>query len=545
MKRKTILSAITGAALLLLTAGCTNNDAAQDDNKQNPEPGTEGLTAFVIEDNDQATKGTATRTTAEYDGSGLNFFWTPGDRLWVNRATSGTPDWKQDKKNNIDGKSVDGPVLYYSARRAAKASFFFDGNFTANEYKVRYTGQNGTADKVTIAATQEQEFPGVPDHFAASGDCGVATAKRRSDKSYSFMLDHKAAYITFMPYSRQAVLNTTDLLSIKVTADKAICGQFDFNDNGIDTLSRPAATDANKSITISFGNHPYKIPYTVTPALIMVIAPGTYSKITVEYTVQGPNARKGVISKTYTNVTFTAGKNKKISQKLAVTEYTPKYYLWDAGRDYFGGRPPQYNESYGNDPKDNSDTRWYNEMEGYRDYTGNAPAVNAQNSCRYCPNVNEGLWYAQYGDPHWDKQQLWAMYGGLFTGGMWVKKQSAIVADNPGLLSSVQQMKDKAPDGTNYARVTSHTGYINHSVTQGRPEKIGDYFFLPTFGIAGGGTYGATNNGYYWLSTPVSVNGGYDLQVFPGKISVQVYNRTQARPIFNRGNEDKYRPNGL
>ena len=69
-----------GAALLLLAAACTNDNMVQDGNTPNREPGTEGnLTAFVIEDNSPEAKAAVTRTTGQYSGSGLDFYWTEDD----------------------------------------------------------------------------------------------------------------------------------------------------------------------------------------------------------------------------------------------------------------------------------------------------------------------------------------------------------------------------------------------------------------------------------------------------------------------------------
>ena len=62
---KTNILSLLAIAGLLTFAGCANDDTANKDNEQ--EPGTEGLTSFVEENN-------ATRTTAEYDNGGLNFF---------------------------------------------------------------------------------------------------------------------------------------------------------------------------------------------------------------------------------------------------------------------------------------------------------------------------------------------------------------------------------------------------------------------------------------------------------------------------------------
>ena len=63
---------IFAAAVLTFFVSCASDDTTNKQTKQ--ELGTEGLTSFV---EDEPT----TRTTAEYDGSGLNCFWTAGDRL--------------------------------------------------------------------------------------------------------------------------------------------------------------------------------------------------------------------------------------------------------------------------------------------------------------------------------------------------------------------------------------------------------------------------------------------------------------------------------
>ena len=111
-----------GPALLLLASACTNDNTERDNDTPNG-PG-KGLTAFVVEDNKPAIKGTMTRTTAEYDGSGLNFYWTAGDPLWVNKAATGTPELQQSYKSNIteqlQNSQVEGGV-----ERASKASFYF------------------------------------------------------------------------------------------------------------------------------------------------------------------------------------------------------------------------------------------------------------------------------------------------------------------------------------------------------------------------------------------------------------------------------------
>ena len=228
---KTNILSLLALAGLITFAGCANDDTANKPNEQ--EPGTEGLTSFVEE-------APATRTTGEYDGSGLNFYWTEGDRLWVNTGTALAPILTQDSKNNINSKLEPHPTMPTTAvKRVAKAKFWFAGTFTAPSYPVRYTGKNGVSNKVKIKAAQIQTVPNDASHIGEDGDCGVATATKPTGGSkYHFTLDHKAAYLTFMPHSSQGAVSQAIITQIKVTADKAICGQFDFNDNGIDINSR-------------------------------------------------------------------------------------------------------------------------------------------------------------------------------------------------------------------------------------------------------------------------------------------------------------------
>nr|WP_238300669.1 hypothetical protein [Prevotella micans] len=148
-------------ATLLLMTGCAEEAATQQDNgKSNQqEPGTKGLTAFVVEEND-----TKTRTTAEYfDNGGLNrglhYYWTAGDRLWVNNG--GT--LIQDASNTISDVLTNNTTTPGGVKRASKASFSFEGNFTAPSYPVRYTGTGSTAgDKVTIKLHNGRTCPTMP-----------------------------------------------------------------------------------------------------------------------------------------------------------------------------------------------------------------------------------------------------------------------------------------------------------------------------------------------------------------------------------------------
>ena len=541
---KTNILSLLAIAGFISFAGCASDDTANKQTEQ--EPGTEGLTSFVEEDN-------ATRTTGEYDGSGLNFFWTAGDRLWVNTGTALAPILTQDSKNNINSTLVNNPTNPSAVKRVDKAKFWFAGTYTANSYPVRYTGKNGAKDKVTIKAAQSQTIPNDASHIGEDGDFGVATAtKPAGGGQYIFTLDHKAAYITFMPYTTQAWGPNAVIQKIRVytsnTSD-ALAGTFDLADNG--TLSNPAAT--SNSVTLTVPN--FSIPSTetyATNAATMVVNPGTYNNVSIEYTLHDPATWvTGTITKIYPSVTFTAGKNKKVHTNLQVTVYPGNdYYMWDAQLHYWAGY--EWNGTNKTQPTINGATnsadapqstnitsahtsRDYNDMPGYTDATGTAPAVLPTTShFQALPNVNECLWYAQEGNPHWDNTTLWATMRHLYVGGMWFKKQSVIAAaQTPS--KTIADLKTAAPDGIDYTKSTSYAVYLNNTIPQGKPSNLNDYFYLPTLGFYTNGLL--TNVGYsgqYWSSTPLpgTTNAAYSCLFTSGQVNVTNYSRNFGYPLW-------------
>ena len=443
-----VLSLFTLAGALALTAACASEDTT---NKQEQQQETKGLTAFVVEDN-------ATRTTAEYDGSGINFYWTEGDRLWVNNGTL-----IQDASNTISDVLTNNTTTPGAVKRAAKASFSFEGTFTAQNYPVRYTGVGSTTgDKVTFKAAQNQPVANDASHIGESGDCGTAVAtKPAGDNKYHFTLDHKASYLTLLPYSTINFSTTVKLTRIKITADEALSGQFNFNDAGIDLASRPTPTPANRSITLTLaggGTNGFALPVAAAKeanAAVMVLPPGTYNNVAIEYTLYDQVTTKGTtIKKEYPTLTFTAGKNKKISTDLKQIKVlvTP--------------------------------------MGGFG---------------RNGPNTNETLWYIHRGDPHWDPTQIYAarrsagLPANICSGGIWLKKKANI----PGFSASV------APDGTNkiytdyslWDQVSNINDYAI-PLPKGIPANISNYYFMPS--VSPYGSTGVTSrygSFRYWMGT--------------------------------------------
>ena len=476
MNMKTNILSLLAFAGLLTFASCANDDTTNNDK----EPGTEGLTGFVVEEDN------ATRTTAEYDGSGLKFFWTANDRLWVNNGTL-----TQDASNNISSVLVNNPANASAVQRAAKARFWFSGTFTGTSYPVRYTGKgNADGDKVTIKAAQAQTIPNDASHIGEDGDCGIATAtKPAGDTQYHFTLDHEASYLTFMPYNAQGKLIGV-LQKIKVSADQAICGQFDFNDAGIDTGTRPAASPTTQNIELTVSG--FSIPAAATKetnAATMVIAPGVYTHFTVEYTLhdQATNIT-GTVKKNYGNVICNVGKNKKFAMNFAIPHYDNKYYMWDAAQHYWQGYEqfqPKLNKQTNNIyyPQVPTDARWFTPRLT-PDYAHNTNMIN-------CPNANAIAWYVLHGEPHWDNKTLWSTMGHLYNKGIWMKKHDKITGFG----------WETAPDGTDW-RLGKNPTLILHGTLSNTPlNSTDDYFYLPCLGRYLEGELVVGDYGLYWSNT--------------------------------------------
>ena len=483
MKINKFTSLFATCLLMGLTACSNDNVSDADSNNSAENKDLTGKTSFSSE--------AKTRTSGVYDGSGVDFYWTTNDNIWVNSGSATSPTLTASSSNNITSTT-------------ASAKFYFDGTYTAESYPVRYTGNaNTSGNTVTIATSQNQDVANNATQLGTVGDCGVGTATRQTDGSYKFTLSHKASYITFMPYySKEELAASAVVTQINVTVanGESLAGTFNFSDSGLGTANSPS-----NSVTLTLnGTTGFPIPKNADAsknAAIMVVAPGTYSTFKVTYTLyDSVTGTESTISYTYSNIKCDAGKNQKISTDLGMTTYTSRksnYYMWDAKSNYWNGyesSQPLLNNHVSTDyAKSSADSRWYNTT-----FTKNVQ-TKAINSCKDQPTFEALTWYIDGGSPQVDNKTLWVFANHLYVGGIWIKKQSKI----PGFSSTMSYP-------SRYPWISGKDIPVSVAIS-GKPEASvrSSYFYLPALGqYKDGKLIGLGVSGYYWASTPNPVNNG-------------------------------------
>ena len=486
MKINKFTSLFATCLLMGLTACSNDNISDADSGNSAKDKDLTGKTSFSI------TSEAKTRTSGVYD-SGVDFYWTTNDNIWVKSGSTLTAS----SSNNI------------TSTTAASAKFYFDGTYTAASYPVRYTGNaSSSGNTVTIATSQNQDEANNATQLGTVGDCGVGTATRQTDGSYKFNLSHEASYITFMPYySKEELAASAVVTQINVTAanGESLAGTFNFSDNGLGTA---ISSSSSNSVTLTLnGTTPttgFPIPKAATAsknAAIMVVAPGTYSTFKVTYTLyDSVTGTKSTISYTYSNIKCVAGKNQKISTDLGMATYTSrknKYYMWDAVNNYWDGHAnsqPLLNDAVSTDYATSSaDARWYNTAFKFK------VLEKAINSCKDQPTFEALTWYIGGGSPQLDKKTLWVFANHLYAGGIWLKKKNKI-----SHFSSTESYTGKAA-------WDSGADIPFNVAISGKPEASvrSSYFYLPALGkYVDGKLTGLGVSGYYWASTPNPVNNG-------------------------------------
>ena len=521
MKQHSFASRLKSLALVfgiaLAFASCANEDIAQNPN------GTDNNKNFTI----FSTGDPATRTSMESNGA---FYWEAGDKIWV-KDDNGT--WQQSR----------------NAPTEKTASFKFEvpGSFTkTSTYKVYYPGKNGSQNQVAIVANQSQAEPNTTAHFGTSGDCGMADATWSNAKNgFAFTLDHKAAYLLFLPRTSNTILHDCYLTKVEVNSDNDITSTYTLDP----TTGGLTGTGTGKQIIVSTGGsgtYPNGFPLTnnatsaATNGAYVVIKPGTHI-LKIRYWVKDvATGTEGTITKTLTQATYDQNKYYNITANLDVKNYDgDKYYMWDAQQNYWSGHEwntanpwqptlttqpanPNYAQS-------NTDLRYYHEG-------GGSGRFDATQSCATLPNINEMSWYVMFGDPRWDKDELWTTMGHLYKGGMWFKKKSVLLAEG-------NYNTERSADGTTDLRTTWKTySNSNSSINNSGLPSAADankYFYLPALGYYTSGRLTSVGfSGFYWSSSanPTGSDGACNLAFFSGFVLVgngdSRYNGFRVEPTF-------------
>ena len=506
-----LLSLMALCSMALTIGSCANDDVAQNPTIPNDD---KNLTTFAA--------GTpTTRTSMESDGK---FFWEAGDKIYV----------KDD--NNTWYASSNSPI-----GKTANFKFKVPGTYTAHtSYEVYYPGKNGSQDHVTISANQSQAEPNTTTHFGAAGDCGMATATKVTGKQqFAFTLDHKAAYLLFLPRTSNTILHNCYLTKVEVNSDNDITSTYTLDP----TTGKLTGTGTGKQITVSTGGsgtYTNGFPLTNTSASAatngsyVVIKPGTH-KLKIRYWVKDIATHvEGTITKTLSSATYDQNKYYNITANLDVTNYDgDHYYMWDAQQQYWYGyewtkhlpagigQPTLNGNGSSNYAKSNADSRWYHEVGG---------AFQATQSCASLPNANEMSWYCMYGDPRWDKDELWTTMGHLYKGGMWFKKKSVLQGEGH---YNTEFSTDGSTDlRTTYKIYNNSSSSINNS---GLPSAAdaGNYFYLPALGYYPSGQLQSVGfGGYYWSSSAglIYSSSAYSLYFSSSNVTV-----SSSNGIYNYG----------
>ena len=524
MKINKFTSLFATCLLLGLTACSNDNVSDADYSNSAKDKDLTGKTSFSI------TSEAKTRTSGVYN-SGVDFYWTTNDNIWVNSGSTTSPTLTASSSNNITSTTT-------------SAKFYFDGTYTAASYPVRYTGNASTSgNTVTIATSQNQAEANNATQLGTVGDCGVGTATRQTDGSYEFTLSHKASYITFMPYYSKEALDASAVvtqINVTVANGESLAGTFNFSDSGLGAAN---SSSSSNSVTLTLNGTSsttgFPIPTEATAsknAAIMVVAPGTYSTFKVTYTLyDSVTGTKSTISYTYSNIKCVAGKNQKISTNLGMETYTSRksnYYMWDAVNNYWDGhansQPLLNNDENTNYARSSADTRWYNTAFTYKVQT------KAINSCKDEPTFEALTWYIRAGSPQLDNKTLWVFANHLYVGGIWLKKQSKI---------SHFSSEENCP-GTDKWELGNDIKFT--VAISGKPESSvrSDYFYLPALGqYKYGKLIDLGKKGYYWASTPNPVNNGPESAGYGNVISANCLRfglNTQSDNVYVRNYYERY-----
>lgn len=543
--------------MLLLVVGilaaCNSENITLDDEKKNE---TKTLKTGVIFTTDSPIadakrqlidieakgNGTQTRTSITHTpGQGADASWNSDDFIWVKNKNG---EWKQ---------SI-GITLHHGGRRA---DFILPGSASdyADGCEVRYTGTSITYNGFTPTPS-DISFPKVQSRTLANdfskagewGDCGSGTARNmNSSGKFNFTLNHKAAYLCFLPRCENAALApNVRLKKIKITAtrgtntnDLFFANRHNFDGENIYDMGHPILSP---DITITLPDFPlYTNVSQEHNATYLVVAPDNYD-FKIEYTIKDPTTNiETTFTNNITNITLDKGKIYDVTANLTPKSLNRKHYMWDALQHYWWGHEsdmPSVDYTQGQ----NFPVSKENDPQRYSNY--NFPGYHIRNDAqteffKTIPNVNEMFWYAYKGDPHWVTDNgTYEDRGHLIQvnmGGIWLKKKSKIMTDE-GITE--EQMRNGFPkiSPTDW-RTTMGTWPSNVIPSTNPVPNTTEYFYLPALGSFGGGfLYNFGSRGFYWTSNgaPYSLNNVYMLSFTSSLVQVGAtdYNQGNIAKVF-------------
>ncbi|WP_314126626.1 hypothetical protein [Segatella maculosa] len=447
------------------------------------------------------------------DGTGTSYY----GYLRVNMGTDATPNWIQfGSTGNYTESGVSQPYtqsIETDADGNVLSALFHSTNtgyhLTKDSYKVRYgyhfasAYNNNTQNYVNIAAEQYQQTPGKAMRLAQYGDYATATAEDNG-LYYDFVLQHHNAYITFMPYAAAGAshdaLTQCKLWKVRISSDQSMGGiNFYVDDNGLKTDTWP--TGGSKYIDLYCSNSSglssssilnYNIATSQTAAktngAIMVLAPGTYTNVKVEYYVYDKVVGTiTVFERKMSSLTLNPGKNLPIYTNLSVTDdftnYFNNYHMWGAMDYYWNNLFPASHDWTPNGINQQTpyptsgQTRYYNDVHGKEKGADDAPTGSVTAGS---PTINMYSWYVLQGNPRWDPTPF-TYDGHLFSGRMWFMKASLI---GSAYGKSVAQMSATAQDGTDFSAMGDRSYYYTDASPWSdiAPAQRSNFFFILPLG---------------------------------------------------------------
>lgn len=523
------------AAITALTLGITSCSQSEDVAES-----TTGKQTITFVSGDEATNQAKTRTSmgGAYTDATFPFYWEGGDAIYVNSVQSdGTTS--NGISSAIAGK-VNGSTSFTTQSFAT-----FTGTVptltTGGSYKIRYTGtgsytsynQRNTTSLTTTSNANTLVIPpyqtmatlGSTTHFGTAGDCGTTTATAKSDGTYQFKLDHKAAYLIIMPRWGTGGTNTTyKLKSVTVTSYTAgnnLSGSFSFDDNGIifdqygngvpvtntngstsvkvttggsDGILLPTAKDQTKSINIAI------CPTTGTDAFplycIYEISNGTNTyyivKIIPSHTyIAGTVTPITADIKAGYDLAYNDGYLNLITNKNPYTGYyewgVPNYPAGDVNHVEEYSMSYEMGDDY-NATKVTSAATPSTQEGAKTDWFTNS-------KFNKLPTYNQITWYLA-GGCYWQADKKWGPADSQ-KGGAWLMTKAKLISSHV------------VTDENAFNNTQSTTTYIYTQTTAPTGFNTTDWFFLPAACYCHDG-YNSQFVGqlaYYWSSTPCNDTG--------------------------------------